>query len=113
MDDRLYRSRTDRMLAGVAGGLAERLDVDPSLVRVVWAVSMPLTGFLTLLIYIVMALVVPDEPWPMGPPPFAAPSAPTEPDPGAGRSAAGEDAPCACASAHPWTSTSAAPPRDR
>lgn len=62
MDDRLYRSRTDRMLTGVAGGLAERLDVDPALVRVVWAVSMPLTGFLTLLIYVVMALVVPDEP---------------------------------------------------
>lgn len=62
MDDRLYRSRADRMLTGVAGGLAERLDVDPALVRVVWAVSMPLTGFLTLLIYIVMALVVPDEP---------------------------------------------------
>ena len=99
MDDRLYRSRTDRMLTGVAGGLAERLDVDPSLVRVVWAVSMPLTGFLTLLIYIVMALVVPDEPWPVGPeaivtpPPTTAsgePGAPT-PDPtgAAGATAAG------------------------
>lgn len=61
------------MLTGVAGGLAERLDVDPALVRVVWAVSMPLTGFLTLLIYVVMALVVPDEPdgssWSMPRPP--------------------------------------------
>ena len=37
MNDRLYRSRTDRMLAGVAGGLAEMWDADPSLVRIVWA----------------------------------------------------------------------------
>ena len=37
MDDRLYRSVDDRMLAGVAGGVAERLDADPSIIRVVWA----------------------------------------------------------------------------
>ena len=35
MDDRLYRSRDERMIAGVAGGLAERLDLDPSLVRII------------------------------------------------------------------------------
>ncbi|HEX5452001.1 MAG TPA: PspC domain-containing protein [Candidatus Limnocylindrales bacterium] len=64
MDDRLYKSRTDRMISGVAGGLAERLDVDPTLVRVIWAISMPLTGFLTLLLYIVMVVVVPEEPGP-------------------------------------------------
>ncbi|MGH2466350.1 MAG: PspC domain-containing protein [Candidatus Limnocylindrales bacterium] len=83
MDDRLYRSRVDRMLTGVAGGLAERLDVDPALVRVVWAVSMPLTGFLTLLIYIVMALVVPDEP-PYGVAASAGQVPPTGPPPGRG-----------------------------
>ena len=37
MGTRLYRSRDDRMLAGVAGGLAELWDADPSLVRIVWA----------------------------------------------------------------------------
>ena len=37
MAERLYRSREDRMLAGVAGGVAETLDADPSLVRIVWA----------------------------------------------------------------------------
>ena len=57
----LYRSRGDRMLAGVAGGLAEMWDADPSLVRIVWALLVILTGGIALVVYIVMALVVPDE----------------------------------------------------
>ncbi|HEX7471982.1 MAG TPA: PspC domain-containing protein [Candidatus Limnocylindrales bacterium] len=61
MNERLYRSRDDRMLAGVAGGLAERWDMDPSIVRVVWAVLVILTGGIALLVYIVMAVVVPEE----------------------------------------------------
>jgi len=60
--DRLYRSPDDRMLAGVAGGLAEMLDVDPSIIRIVWAVLIVLTGGLALLVYIVMAIVVPERP---------------------------------------------------
>lgn len=62
MNDRLFRSRSDRMLAGVAGGLAERFDLDPSLVRVGWAILVILSGGIFLLIYIVMAIVVPEEP---------------------------------------------------
>ena len=62
MDDRLYRSRDDRMIAGVAGGVAEHLDADPSLIRIVWAVLIFLTGGLALLVYIVMAIVVPERP---------------------------------------------------
>src|SRR6188472_2427453 len=60
--DRLYRSPDDRMLAGVAGGLAENWHVDPSLVRIVWAVLMVLTGGLAFLVYVVMAIVVPERP---------------------------------------------------
>ena len=60
--DRLYRSRDDRMLAGVAGGLAEMWGADPSLVRVIWALLVIFTGGLAFLVYIVMALVVPEEP---------------------------------------------------
>jgi phage shock protein C len=59
--DRLYRSRDDRMLAGVAGGLAELWDADPSLVRIVWALLVIFTGGLALVVYIVMAIVVPEE----------------------------------------------------
>src|SRR5688572_18407742 len=60
--DRLYRSRDDRMLAGVAGGLADMWGADPSLVRVIWALLVVFTGGIALLVYIVMALVVPEEP---------------------------------------------------
>jgi phage shock protein C len=60
MADHLYRSRDDRMLAGVAGGLAEMWDADPSLVRLVWALLVIFTGGIALLVYIVMAIVVPE-----------------------------------------------------
>lgn len=78
MNEHLYRSRDDRMLAGVAGGLAEIWDADPSLVRIGWALLAILTGGVALIVYIVMAIVVPEEP-------FGAwasdPSAPVAPDP--------------------------------
>jgi phage shock protein C len=61
MDTRLYRSRDDRMIAGVAGGLAEYLGLDPSLVRIGWAILI-LAGGLGLVIYIIMAIIVPEEP---------------------------------------------------
>ena len=60
MTDHLYRSRDDRMLAGVAGGLAEHWDADPSLVRLIWALLVIFTGGIALVVYIVMAIVVPE-----------------------------------------------------
>ena len=68
--DRLYRSRNDRMLAGVAAGVADALDADPSLVRVVWALLVVFTGGVALLVYVVMAVVVPESPagWETAPP---------------------------------------------
>ena len=60
MADHLYRSRDDRMLAGVAGGLAELWGADPSLVRLVWALLVIFTGGIALVVYIVMAIVVPE-----------------------------------------------------
>lgn len=62
MTDRLYRSRDDRMIAGVAGGVAEMLDADPSIIRIVWALLVFLTGGIALLVYVVMAIVVPERP---------------------------------------------------
>lgn len=62
MDDRLYRSMDDRLLAGVAGGVAERLDADPSIIRVAWALLVVLTGGLALVAYVIMAIVVPEAP---------------------------------------------------
>ena len=69
MRERLYRSRTDRVLFGVAGGMADWLDIDPSVVRLVWAILV-LFGGAGLLLYIVAALVIPEEPYEMvGAPP--------------------------------------------
>lgn len=61
MHDRLYRSRDDRLLFGVAGGMADYLDLDPSIVRLVWALLV-LLGGAGLLLYIVAAFVIPEEP---------------------------------------------------
>jgi phage shock protein C len=59
---RLYRSRADTVLGGVAAGLATYLDADPALVRIAWAILVVITGGLALLVYIVAWVVVPEEP---------------------------------------------------
>lgn len=61
MNRRLYRCRQDQRIAGVAGGMAEYFELDPSLVRILWVLSFFLGG-VGLLLYIAMALVVPLEP---------------------------------------------------
>ncbi len=50
------------MLAGVAAGVAETLDADPSLVRILWAMLAIFTGGIAFVVYIVMAIVVPEAP---------------------------------------------------
>jgi phage shock protein C len=57
---RLYRSRTDRMLGGVAGGLGDYFDVDPVLVRLAW-VALAFAG-IGVVAYIVAWIIVPEEP---------------------------------------------------
>ncbi len=61
MAKKLYRSRTDSILAGVCGGLAEYFDIDPSLVRV-GAVLLTLAWGAGLLAYLVLWLIVPQKP---------------------------------------------------
>ncbi|MGD0018136.1 MAG: PspC domain-containing protein [Candidatus Limnocylindrales bacterium] len=56
---RLYRSTDDRWIAGVAAGVADYFDVDPILIRIIWLVSIPLTGFVSLVAYVIMMVVVP------------------------------------------------------
>ena len=75
MNDRLYRSVDDRVLAGVCAGLADRLDLDPALVRIGYAILDLVTGiFPMLVLYVIMVVVIPEEPsWagvrPVGPQP--------------------------------------------
>jgi phage shock protein PspC (stress-responsive transcriptional regulator) len=49
------------MLAGVAGGLAHYFDVDPTIVRLAWALAFFATGPLAVLLYVVCALIIPRE----------------------------------------------------
>lgn len=62
MNRRLYRSQTDSVVSGVAGGVAEYLDVDPAIVRVLWALLAVITGGVFLILYVVMWIVVPYGP---------------------------------------------------
>ena len=61
MEKKLYRSRTDKKLCGVCGGLAKYLNMDVTVVRLVCALLVAFTG-VGLLAYIIGALVIPEEP---------------------------------------------------
>jgi len=61
MAKKLYRSRTDRKIWGICGGLAEYFDVDPTLVRVI-AVASLFVGTLGLWIYIIGRIAIPEKP---------------------------------------------------
>ena len=58
---KLYRSRTDRKLAGVCGGLAQYFNVDATLIRVLF-VALAVLGGSGLVIYLAMWAIVPNEP---------------------------------------------------
>ena len=60
MAKKLYRSRTDRKIWGICGGIAKYFDIDPTIVRVLTVVSVFLSGF-GLIAYIIMRFVVPEE----------------------------------------------------
>ena len=62
MTQRLYRSQVDRMLTGVAGGMAEYLRVDPVIVRMLWVVAVFLSSGVGLLVYVALAIVMPSAP---------------------------------------------------
>lgn len=61
MPKKLYRSRIDRRIWGVCGGLAKYFNIDPTMVRVI-AVASIFVGTLGFWIYIISALVIPIEP---------------------------------------------------
>lgn len=61
MTKRLYRSSTNRQIAGVCGGLAEYFDIDPTIVRLGWIIALFCAGG-GLLAYIIAAIVIPKDP---------------------------------------------------
>lgn len=60
MKKRLYRSRKDKIVAGVAGGIAEYFEIDPVIVRVLFVITALFNG-IGLIAYIVLWIVAPDE----------------------------------------------------
>ena len=62
---KLYRSRTDRKIEGVCGGIAKYFNCDVTIIRLLWViVSLFSASIPGLLIYIICALVIPEEPDP-------------------------------------------------
>jgi phage shock protein C len=60
MEKRLYRSRSDRLIWGVCGGLADYFDIDPAIIRII-AVLLIFANGIGIVAYIIMAIVVPLE----------------------------------------------------
>lgn len=60
MSKKLCRSKTDKKLAGVCGGLAKYLNMDPTVVRLIWVLLTVFAGA-SIWIYIIAALVMPEE----------------------------------------------------
>jgi phage shock protein C len=61
MNPQLRRSDTDRMIAGVAGGIAQRFGINSTLVRLAWLLSVFFGGF-GILLYVILWIVLPKGP---------------------------------------------------
>ncbi|MFC2088382.1 PspC domain-containing protein [Calditrichota bacterium] len=59
---KLYRSKDQKMLAGVCGGIAEYFDMDVSIVRILWAIVTIASAGIGLLVYILMVIIFPETP---------------------------------------------------
>jgi phage shock protein C len=58
----LYRSLSNRMFAGVCAGLGDYMNMDPTVIRLIFVLLFFITGPGILLAYIIMMLIVPEEP---------------------------------------------------
>ncbi len=58
---KLYRSRSDRRISGVCGGIAEYFKIDPSLVRLLFVLGLLFVGG-TFWVYLILLIVIPEEP---------------------------------------------------
>jgi phage shock protein C len=58
---RLYRSKTNKIIAGVCGGIAEYSNIDPTIVRLLWLLFSLIWGT-GLVAYIIAWIIIPEEP---------------------------------------------------
>lgn len=62
MTKKLYRSEKDKMISGVCGGIGEYFNIDPTFVRLGWAIlSIPTFIFGGVIIYIAATVIIPSE----------------------------------------------------
>lgn len=62
MEKKLLRSNTNRMIAGVCGGIGEYFNVDPTLIRVIYAcLSIFTVGFPGLILYLILLILMPSR----------------------------------------------------
>ncbi|NLJ99045.1 MAG: PspC domain-containing protein [Tissierellia bacterium] len=61
MNGKLKRSRTNRMIAGVCGGVGEYFNIDPVIVRIVWAMLFFVPGGPGFLFYLLCAIIIPED----------------------------------------------------
>ncbi len=59
---KLYRSTLDKKIAGICGGLGEYLNLDPTVMRILFVAGFFLTGSLMFWVYLVMWIVIPEPP---------------------------------------------------
>ncbi|ACI18780.1 PspC domain-containing protein [Dictyoglomus thermophilum] len=62
MEKRLYRSKKNRVILGVCGGIAEYLNIDPTIVRLIFIFLFIPFHFALIIAYFLSALVIPEEP---------------------------------------------------
>ena len=60
-EKRLYKCEEGKVICGVCGGLAKYFDVDPPIVRLIWA-ALTLVGYSGLIAYIIAAHIIPKDP---------------------------------------------------
>lgn len=58
---RLHRSRTERVLGGVCGGIGEHIDVDPTVIRLLWVFGTLISLGSGLLLYLIAWIIIPEE----------------------------------------------------
>lgn len=57
---KLVKSRTNKMLTGVCGGIGELLCIDPTIIRLIWA-ALSLAGGTGIILYIIAAVIIPED----------------------------------------------------
>uniref|UniRef100_A0A7C3RK54 PspC domain-containing protein n=1 Tax=Dictyoglomus thermophilum TaxID=14 RepID=A0A7C3RK54_DICTH len=62
MEKRLYRSKKNRVILGVCGGIGEYLNIDPTIIRLIFIFFLIAFNFSLVVVYFLSALIIPEEP---------------------------------------------------